>query len=258
MTMLLIALAGLSQDQTADWPEDALESVFRIHAPGAGPSGTSFLVEKPAGTGKEARTILVTAAHVLDTIPGAEARLVLRTRNPTGGLGRLETPIALRRDGRPLYRKAPGIDIAALAVTLPKEAHAKPFSLEQILVEGEKPARNLRLGKDAWVASFPAKAEANQAGQPILRRGTVASRPFLPGSVSNTYLVDAPAFGGDSGAPVMVLENGRPVVAGLVAGMIRETDRSVTPFEEKVTHMPLGISIVIHARFIRQAVDLAE
>jgi hypothetical protein len=57
---------------------------------------------------------------------------------------------------------------------------------------------------------------------------------------------------------VVLLENGKPMVSGLVMGMLRETDKSVTPFEEKVTHMPLGISIVIHGRFVRQAVEMAD
>lgn len=258
MLALLIALACPSQVSPSDLLEEATDAIFRVHSPGQGPSGTGFLVRKENGPGQPPKIVLVTAAHVLDGIPGPEARLVLRSRDATGGLARMETPVPLRREGRPLFQKLNGVDVAALPVTLPNGAHARPFPLENILDGEEKSPRILRLGKDAWIPSYPAKAEANTAGQPVLRRGSVASQAFLPSPKSNTFLVDVSAFGGDSGAPVVLLENGKPMVAGLVMGMLRETDRSVTPFEERVTHMPLGISIVIHGRFVRQAVKMAD
>lgn len=258
MLALLLAFAGTCQVPPADSLEEATDAVFRVHGPGQGPSGTGFLVRRNTGPGQPPKVALVTAAHVLDGISGPEARLVLRSRDAAGGLARMETAVALRREGRPLFHKLNGVDVAALTVSLPAGAHSRPFPLENVLDGDEKSARILRLGKDAWIPSFPAKAEANTAGQPVLRRGSVASQPFLPAPKSNTFLVDVSAFGGDSGAPVVLLENGKPMVAGLVMGMLRETDKSVTPFEEKVTHMPLGISIAIHGRFVRQAVEMAD
>ena len=259
MLALLIALTGPCQVvPLSDLLEEATDAIFRVHSPGQGPSGTGFLVRKNPGPGQQPKVVLVTAAHVLDGISGPEARLVLRSRDAMGGYSRLETTVALRREGRPLFNKLNGVDVAALTVSLPAGAHARPFPLESVLDGEEKSARVLRLGKDAWIPSYPAKAESNTAGQPVLRRGSVASQPFLRTPKSNTFLVDVSAFGGDSGAPVVLLENGKPMVSGLVMGMLRETDKSVTPFEEKVTHMPLGISIVIHGRFVRQAVEMAD
>jgi len=258
MLALLLVLAGPCQVPHSDLLEEATDAIFRVHSPGQGPSGTGFLIRRNTGAGQTPKIVLVTAAHVLDGISGPEARLVLRSRDAAGGLARMETPVPLRREGRALFHKLNGVDVAAITVNLPNGAHARPFPLESVLDGEEKSPRILRLGKDAWIPSYPAKAEANTAGQPVLRRGSVASQPFLPAPKSNTFLVDVSAFGGDSGAPVVLLENGKPMVAGLVMGMLRETDRSATPFEERVTHMPLGISIVIHGRFVRQAVEMAD
>lgn len=258
MPVLLVLLTGLFQVPPPDPLELATDAIFRIHSPGQGPSGTAFLVERAVAPDKPGRTIVVTAAHVLDGIPGNEARLVLRSRNAAGALARMEMPVKLRDGNRPLYRKLEGIDVAAIPVTLPGQAHARPFPLERVLDADAQAQRIVRLGRDAWIPSYPAKAEANPAGQPVLRRGSIASQPYIPAPKSNTFLVDVSAFGGDSGAPVVVLDNGKPLVAGLVMGMLRETDRSVTPFEERVTHMPLGISIVIKSQFVRQMVAAVE
>lgn len=258
MTMAFILLAILFQVPPQDPLEMATDAIFRVHSPGQGPSGTAFLVETPASPRKPSRTVLVTAAHVLDAITGTEARLVLRSRDNAGAVARLETPLALREGARPLYKKLKDVDVAAIAVSLPPNAHAKPFPLDRVLDSDGPSPRIVRLGREAWIPSYPAKAESNPAGQPVLRRGSIASQPYIPAPKSNTFLVDVTAFGGDSGAPVVVLDESKPHVAGLVMGMLRETDRSVTPFEEKVTHMPLGISIVIKSQFVRQAVALID
>lgn len=258
MPVLLVLLAGLFQVPPPDPLELATDAIFRIHSPGQGPSGTAFLVERPATPEKPARILVVTAAHVLDGIPGNEARLVLRSRDSAGALARMETPVRLRDAGRKLYRKLEGIDVAAIPVSLPDGAHARPFPLERVLDSGAQSHRVVRLGRDAWIPSYPAKAESNAAGQPVLRRGSIASQPHISAPKSNTFLVDVSAFGGDSGAPVVVLDGGTPLVAGLVMGMLRESDRSVTPFEERVTHMPLGISIVIKSQFVRQLIAIAD
>lgn len=52
---------------------------------------------------------------------------------------------------------------------------------------------------------------------------------------------------GDSGAPLYTLIHGTPHLAGMVVGMHRQTDHSVSAFEERTSHTPLGLAIVVQA-----------
>jgi len=105
--------------------------------------------------------------------------------------------------------------------------------------------------------------EANRVGWPVLRRGNIASHPLAPLKASPTFLVDFNTFGGDSGAPVLVHQSAsasgpgedNPLLIGVVLGMIRQTDKSQMPFEERTVHTPLGISIVANSQQVREIVQ---
>src|SRR5262249_55559828 len=136
--------------------------------------------------------------------------------------------------------------------------------LDQIADEAAFKAKQVRVGQDAWIPCFPARLESNPAGWPILRRGSIASHPLAPTKAQKTFLLDYSAFGGDSGAPVVVLtdvkrgqgKEQRPLVVGLVFGMNRQTDKATLPFEERIMHTPLALAVVVHAPFIRETIDL--
>lgn len=260
MLLVFLVLPGqvASVASQADLLEQCVDAAFRVYAPGTGTSGTCFLVERPAQGNKPTKMVLVTAAHVLEGIPGPEGRVAFRALLENGAMVRREANIPLRADNKPLFHRHKNLDVAAVAVVLPAGMHVKPFSLAQVLDDSPMSRRAMRLGRELWIPSFPAKFEANAAGHGVLRRATVASRPYLQGVSSNTFLADTMAFGGDSGAPVVILENGQPMVCGLAMGMIRQTDKTTSAFEERITHTPLGLSIVIQAPFIRQVVEMVD
>lgn len=223
-------------------------------------SGTCFLVEPPPASGwSNGVVIVVTAAHALEQAPGTECRVVMREKRGDGGFVRKEVPLPLRSGGKPLWSKHSDEDVAAIKLTLPSGVWCQPLRLDRLARAEDFIQGKIRLGSDAWILCFPAQLEANEAGFPVLRHGSIASLPLPPLSANRTFLVDFNTFGGDSGAPVMLAERGavRPqgLIVGLVLGMQRQTDKVSLPFEERTVHHPLALAIVAHAEIIRQTVE---
>lgn len=240
----------------ADEPlEEVLSATFRIADKEH--SGTCFLVQASGVDEKPPRIVLVTAAHVLEQMRD-EGEWIARTELPEGQVGRHVVKLKLREGDKPLWKRHPELDIAALRIDLPERAAMKPLLLDQIADEQRVKDGQVRVGQEAWIPCYPAKLEGNEAGWPVLRRGSIASFPLFPAKTAKRMLLDYTAFGGDSGAPVAVIHSGRPLVVGLVLGMHRQSDRSVLPFEERVMHTPLGVSIAVQASFVRETISLLE
>jgi hypothetical protein len=223
-------------------------------------SGTCFLFEPPLAAGwSNGVVIVVTAAHGLEKATGSECRIVMREGRAESGFVRKEVPLTIRSGEAPLWTKHPDEDVAAIKLALPPGVSCQPLRLEQLARAEDFTKRKVRLGSDTWVFCFPAQLEANDAGFPVLRHGSIASLPLMPLSSNRTFLVDFNTFGGDSGAPVMMGERGaihpQGLIVGLVLGMHRQTDKVSMPFEERTVHHPLGLSIVAHSEIIRQTLE---
>ncbi len=242
----------------------ALSASFRIA--GGDSSGTGFAVAIPSADKTAEAIVLVTAAHVFSEMKQQSCQLILREPRPDGTFVRKEQTAPIRSGKRPMWRKHPDLDIAVLPITLPDNVAITPFSLDQLADESFLKSDQIQVGQPCVVPCFPAKLEANGAGWPILRRGSVASYPLHPIAKDKTFLLDYSSFGGDSGAPVVTRpiirgENAKsalPMVVGIVIGMQRQTDKTVIPFEERTVHHPLGLGICIHAHFIRETIALLD
>lgn len=209
-----------------------------------GHSGTGFFVRR----GRE--LLLVTAAHVFEESSAPECRLIVRERKGDASPVRRELPIRIRHDGKPLWKRHLVEDVAALPVELPEALDVSPLPLAQIIPGGKSGASRVRLGDEVWLPGYPAQLEANAAGWPVLRRGMIASHPLSPVATVPTLLVDIRSFGGDSGAPLFVLVGGVPYLAGVVVGLHRQTDRTVSPIEERTVHTPLGLAIAVQGELV--------
>ena len=252
--LLVFTAVGLAEQSNPI--ERAVAATFRIT--NGRTSATAFLValepaEEDEGT---STTVLVTAAHCLEQMPEAATTLVLRERNDDATYARKETSIALREGDKPLWVRHPDLDIAALLVELPEETAARPVCFGQVADASWALEGKLHVGSDVFIPGYPATLEGNEAGWPVLRRGTVATHPLAPVQSAQRMFVNAPTFGGDSGAPVVLIDDNRAVVVGIVTGMQRQTSRSRTPFEERVSHMPLALAITLQAPFIRETIEL--
>lgn len=250
-----VVLLGATAIARADDPiEQALSATFRIT--NGKTSGTSFLIwapEAPEDTSSPV-ALLITAAHVFGEMPESACTVILRRQQEDGTYERQEAQVALRDGDQQLWVRHEEVDIAVVRFELPEDTAARPLAYEQLADASWSDQRRLQAGSDVLIPGYPAQLESNDAGWPVLRRGSVATHPLVPADSTPRMLVNATTFGGDSGAPVILVVNDQPVVVGLVSGMIRQTNRANTPFEERVTHMPVALAITVQAPFIRTTV----
>ena len=105
---------------------------------------------------------------------------MLRTESADQSYSRKETSITIRDGTTPRWKRHPDLDIAALPVQLPAGVAVTPLSYEQLADAAWVAEKNLRVGQAVSIPCYPAQLEANDAGWPILRHGTVASYPLYP------------------------------------------------------------------------------
>jgi len=238
----LLAATAPQSPAVADAALEAVRASVRLH--GGGESGTGFLVAVPDG----GPLLLVSAAHTFAGIDGPTCTIVGRLPAAGGGFERREVVVPVRAEKKPLWRRHPSLDVAVMPVSLPEEIAAAAFPLSRLATEADFDSGKVRVGQRVRVACFPAQVEANAAGWPVLRTGSIASHPLLPAAKLERFFVDYSNFGGDSGAAVVaepIIEAGSPLVVGVVVAMQRQTDRTTSPFEETVRHTPLGLAISV-------------
>jgi hypothetical protein len=245
VAIVLVAL-GLAYPEPI---EDAILATIRIIA--GGRSSTAFIVsaEENAESGKY---LLVTASHAFQKDEKI-CKLVLRIPDEKGEVTRKEVEVNLQtEDGKSIIQRHPKVDIAILPVELPKNAIFKAFSQSQIAGKEFVEQKKVYTGQDVYIPCFPVGIESNRLGWCILRKGVVASFPLSPIEKFSIFFIDYSTFGGDSGAPVVIIDDGKPVVIGVVIGMMRQTDVVKIPFEERVVHTPIGLAMAVHSAFVKE------
>ena len=220
-------------------------------------NATGFLVKRQSPDGK-VDVLLVSAAHVLKQTSGDHCELILRKESGKQVFDRVSQRVAVRREGNALWTEHPLADVAVIPVDVPKELEQQAIPLKSISDTSSCDDCQLNLGQELWVLCYPAQLESTKSGFPVLRRGTVASYPLLETDKRRRFLLDYTTFGGDSGGPVFAVDKQKesPLVVGLIHGQHRETVKSVTRNEERTVHRSMGLAIVVHAKYIRETVDL--
>ena len=220
--------------------------------------GTGFLIAA-AGPDGEPRTVLITAHHVFQKMPGANARIGFRIANADGSWSYSPQPLKIRDgEGQELWTHHPGRDIAAIAIKAPAEFARAAIPLAYLASDDTFRANHLNTGDEMMALGFPRGLSANAAGFPILRSGRVASYPLAPADVFPTFLLDFSVFPGNSGGPVFVTTQGLaegPTPAGastptpgFIAGLLTQ--------QVELNSERLEIGIVTHAKFIRETIAL--
>jgi len=219
--------------------------------------GTGFLLSDPTPDGRP-RVVLVTAAHVFDTMPAAEARIGYRFQGADGGWRYSPQPFAIRSaQGKPKWTKHPARDVAVMEVQAPAEFAKAAIPLNWLASDDTFNRYGVEPGDEMEALGYPLGLAANQAGFPILRSGRVASYPLAPSAEFPTFLLDFSVFPGNSGGPVYIDQrNGKTDVAGqpqdgqFIAGILTQ--------QVELSGDRLEIGIVTHARYIREAVGMLD
>lgn len=241
--LLFLACAVLSGSPSFASPfEKALEATVRLT--GNGISGTGFVVAE------EKKTYLVTAGHVFTDLKGEKCDLIYRKKNPKGNPVRSVAPLEIRKGEEPLWKKHEKFDLAVIEMNLPEDSVIVPFNFDRLATADEMEKDLCGVGAEVCIPCYPIGTEANPAGWPILRRGTIATHPLAPVTEAENFFIDSSSFGGESGAPVVFWKGDEWHVIGVVTSMQRQTDRTVTPLEERVSHLPLGLGIAVQSAFL--------
>jgi len=219
--------------------------------------GTGFLLSDPTPDGRP-RIVLVTAAHVFDTMPAAEARIGYRFQTADGGWRYSPQPFAIRSaQGKPKWTRHPDRDVAVMEVKAPPEFAQAAVPLNWLASDDTFNRYGVEPGDEMEALGYPLGLAANQAGFPILRSGRVASYPLAPSAEFPTFLLDFTVFPGNSGGPVYIDQRERkgrgadqPQDAQFIAGILTQ--------QVELSGDRLEIGIVTHARYIREAVEMLD
>lgn len=243
-----------------DLPQQLIQATVQLEQPlgnGTRTVGTGFLIAA-AGPDGQPRTVLVTANHVLDKMPGPIAHVGYRVANADGSW--TYTPANLRiRDaaGHELWTHHPSRDVAAIAVTAPP-AFAKAAIPEDYLASDETFQKyQVGAGDELMALGFPRGLSANQAGFPILRSGRIASYPIAPARIYPTFLMDFSVFPGNSGGPVFMSQDAHRRAGSDPAAPAQDAEfiAGLLTQEVELNSERLEIGIVTQARYIRETID---
>jgi len=222
--------------------------------------GTGFLIASTGPDGQP-RTVLVTANHVFQKMPGQSARIGYRISNADGSWTYSPQPLKIRDgDGHELWTHHPSRDVAAITIKAPPE-FAKAAMPQGYLAGDDTFAKyQVNAGDEMMALGFPRGLSANAAGFPILRSGRVASYPLGPANIFPTFLLDFSVFPGNSGGPVFVSRKPQtgpvvnasdgPVDNGFIAGLLTQ--------QVELNNERLEIGIVTQAKYIRETIAMIQ
>jgi hypothetical protein len=245
--------------QPRDFTDAALLLTVRIDTDVGGEeaSGTGFLcrVEDQGGFA----LALVSNRHVFRDGKGSiELRFHAATANRNQfELG--ETVVLQGKDFTHRYVPHPSseIDLAAAIVNaIGREAKGMMLATSQIADEGE--LKELRCGDEVWFVGYPTGWRDEVHNLPLVRRGWVASLPWLDFDGQPEFVIDAQAFPGSSGSPVFALGRDEMKLVGTLA----ETVEDPSPVEGAgaflgplTVNQVVGLGIVIRSTEIFPLLD---
>lgn len=225
-------------------------------------TATGFILTKP----NEEKHLLITAAHVLNNTPGDETTLLYRIKKSEGEYIKELVKITIRKEGKPLWAKHPTEDVAALWITPPKNVDLPNLSTELLASDAMLQKHKIHAGDLVANLGYPHRAEANSAGFPILRNGSIATYPLYPTAKTRTFLMSGNIFEGDSGGPVFLSKPSRTepdkdevrLILGLVAAQhFLDEDIKLIYGTSKIRHR-LGLAIIVHASLIKETIELLK
>ncbi len=228
-------------------------------------------ITNDANAPRQYRVYLVTNRHVFADLPHAYLRF-----NPQADKPAREFHLELFDDaGKPLWytHPDPAVDVAAMPIhfDLLQERGMQVAYFENdehVALLGMLNELGVTEGDFAYVLGFPMGLIGGARNSVIVRSGALARvRDALAGA-SNTFLVDAFVFPGNSGGPVILkpeavaIEGTRPQVVPYLIGLVQayvpyddvaisqQTGRPRVVFEENS-----GLAAVLPIDFVEETID---
>jgi len=275
----LILFLLLSQGPEAaaiEVPAQAKGTVAFIYAPLAGtnnadaPDGTGFFVSVNHGVKTNGFFVyLVTAKHVLQPSDNSwlsEVRVRLNRR--TGGAEKIVAPLIPMGTNKNVFTHSdPTVDIAVLVWGIPPDEFDYTLMDASVLaLHNDLPSLKIQEGSEVFFTGMFVYHLGSKRNLPILRFGKVAllsdEKIYFDGEERDLYLIEASAFGGNSGSPVFFLtgyENPPNVnwgvprsvkLAGVLSGRFNDAVlvKTISTGTTNATFPSLGISAVVPAQ----------
>jgi hypothetical protein len=260
MILLVMLLGATTRAEDTNLNTQLMRATVKIsHAKS---TATGFLLSPGDGQ----RFVLVTAAHVLETTTGDETTVVFRQRKAEGEYVKMPLKLAIRKDGKPLWKKHPTADVVAIWITPPPDADLPTISTDLLASDESLREHQIHPGDNLAALGYPHREEGSEAGFALLRAGPIASFPLLPTAKTKTFFLSANIFEGDSGGPVYLARNSRgsddrdepQLILGLISAQrFLDEEMKMIYGTTKVRHR-LGLAIVIHASFIRETINMLQ
>lgn len=224
--------------------------------PGQRTVGTGFLIAAPKSDGSP-RTVLVTAAHVLERMTDPQARIGWRVALADGAWRFAPEPLTIRdADGAALWMKHAERDVAVMEVTAPEAFARAAIPLDWLADARAFDEWQVRPGDELLTLGYPHGLSSNRAGFPILRVGRVSSWPLTPISAFPTFLLDFSVSQGNSGGPVFWTPSARrrpdapvpdhPFIAGVLVQEVQGGGEGI------------DLGVVAHAEYVRETIALLD
>jgi hypothetical protein len=215
-------------------------------------------VRDPAPDAARTNVLLVTTGHTLVQATGDSILLVCRVKNDQGEWERYDHKVLIRQGTNALWACHPTQDVAVIRCALPPQALFDALPLTALADGKRAEASGLTVGSRLFYFGYPYRTEANGIGFPLLREGVVSGYPLFPVAAFPSFLISAPTFAGDSGAPAAIAgtDGRQPLVIGLVITRTQQNDHLKSPEWDVTFKRDMDLGSLLHAAFIRETIDL--